>query len=77
MTKIIEEETDPLLLRKIVTNLHVKIFDDYETVIKISEQPDQIFFIDQGQVNVIDCTGLFVLAVLRKGSFFGEYQVIH
>ena len=37
MTKIIEEETDPLLLRKIVTNLHVKIFDDYETVIKISE----------------------------------------
>ena len=77
MTKIIEEETDPLLLRKIVTNLHVKIFDDYETVIKISEQPDQIFFIDQGQVNVIDCTGLFVLTVLRKGSFFGEYQVIH
>ena len=77
MTKIIEEDTDPLLLRKIVTSLHVKIYDDYETVIKVSEQPDQIFFIDQGQVNVIDCTGLFVIAVLRKGSFFGEYQIIH
>ena len=40
MNTIAEEATDPHLLRKIATSLHVKIFDDFESVIRVGSQPD-------------------------------------
>ena len=30
-----------------------------------------------GKVQIIDSTGLFALAELTKGSFFGEFQVLN
>ena len=57
--------------------MHVKIFEDYETIIEAGKNFNSVYFIDNAHVNVIDKTGLFVLIVLKKGSFFGEYQVLH
>ena len=62
---------------KLVTSLHVKNFEDYETIIEAGQNFDAVYFIDKSWVNIIDCTGLFVIAVLKKGSFFGEFQVLH
>ena len=60
-----------------MTSLHVKSFEDYETIIPAGRNFDAVYFIDESQVNIIDSTGMFVLAVLDSGSFFGEFQVLH
>ena len=55
----------------------MKIYEDFETIIQPGKPVDAVYLIDNAHVNVIDSTGLFVLTVLKKYSFFGEYQVLH
>lgn len=78
-SNFMEDDTlsSQVLLRKIVTSLHVKIFDDCSTICKAGDVPQDVYLIESGQVNVIDSTGMFIIAVLKAGSFFGEYQVLH
>ena len=56
-----------------MSNLVVKIFRNFEPVLKPGVCPKHVYLIDRGEVNVIDRTGLFVLARLPVGSFFGEF----
>ena len=60
-----------------MSNLVVKIFRNFEPVLKPGVCPKHVYLIDRGEINVIDRTGMFVLARLPVGSFFGEYQVVH
>ena len=57
--------------------MNVKIYDDHETILQPGKVPNCIYFIDKAEVNVVDPTGLFNLVALRKGSYFGEYPVLH
>ena len=67
------KDTNPVLLTKVLTSLHVKIFNDYSCIIKPGQQPKDVYFIDSGLVNIIDNTGLFIIAELNNSSFFGEH----
>lgn len=60
-----------------MSNLHVKIYSNFEKVLKHGEMCGHVYLVDKGEINVIDSTGLFVIATLPRGSFFGEYQVVH
>lgn len=60
------------LITEIMSHLHVKIYGCFFTVIKAGVKVDQVYMIDKGEVNIIDRTGLFILATLPRGSFFGE-----
>ena len=60
------------LIIDIMTHLHVKLFGSFETVIRAGLKVQHVYLIDSGEVNVIDSTGLFILAKLPPGSFFGE-----
>lgn len=68
---------DKVLVRKVLTHLHMKISDNLETVIHASKEVDSIHLIHKGNVNVIDSTGLFVICTLREGSYFGESQILN
>ena len=62
------------LIIDLMTNLHVKIYNSCEPIIRAGSKFDHVYLIDSGEVNVIDPTGLFVIAKLPSGSFFGEFN---
>ena len=67
---------DKLFIRKICTNLQVKIHSCDETVISPGKAVECLYLIDQGIVNIIDNTQRFVIAMLSHGSFFGDYNLL-
>ena len=67
---------DKVFIRKICTNLEVKIFSYDEIVISAGKLFDYLYLIDEGAVNIIDNTQKFVIATLPEGSFFGDYNIL-
>ena len=64
---------DMIVMQKIVTSLQSMILEDERKILEAGQVSNYVYLIHQGNVNIIDPTGLFCIANLTTSSYFGEF----
>ena len=72
----LSNRTNSVVIRKLVTSLHAKLFDSCTTVLSPGQVTQFVYLIDRGAVNVVDPTGLFCIVKLTEGSWFADDQAL-
>ena len=66
--------SDANMIRKMLTSLDCTLYEPGTTIIEAGKPIDNIYFVYQNKVNVLDKRQIFVLATLSKGSWFGDFN---
>ena len=69
-------EAGPELLREIVLELKPLLACPGEEIFKIGESAEGMYFIERGQVAIINGSGV-TITTLNEGAFFGEMALVH
>lgn len=69
-------EVNENLLRSIFNVMKIEFFSIGEFIIKIGDKSESMFFLLEGEADVLDLEGTKVLANLEAGAHFGEANII-
>lgn len=68
---------EPSFIRQLVANLRPIVFVPGDMVIRRGELGHEMFFVNQGELEVLGEDDHDVISVLSEGDFFGELSLLH
>jgi hypothetical protein len=72
------EKMERNLINQIVVNLHARVFQPGQEILKPGKKVHEVFFIVEGQVAICENQGLQEpFCILPRYSYFGEYEVLY